>query len=52
MTYIELSAWDVAAVSGFVLLNGLLSLWLSLGIDSSWSPPCAWWRSSRRSAPS
>lgn len=33
MTYIELSVWDVAAVSAFVLLNGLLSLWLSLGIE-------------------
>ena len=33
MTYIELSVWDVAVVSGFVLLNGLLSLWLSLGIE-------------------
>ena len=33
MTYIELSVWDVAAVSAFVLLNGLLSLRLSLGIE-------------------
>lgn len=33
MTYIELSLWDVAAVSVFVLLNGALSLWLSLGIE-------------------
>ena len=33
MTYISLSVWDVAAVSVFVLMNGLLSLWLSLGIE-------------------
>jgi putative ABC transport system permease protein len=33
MNYISLSVWDVAAVSVFVLLNGLLSLWLSLGIE-------------------
>ena len=28
MTYISLTIWDVAAVSVFVLMNGLLSLWL------------------------
>jgi putative ABC transport system permease protein len=33
MTYISLSVWDVAAVSVFVLMNGLLSLWLALGIE-------------------
>jgi putative ABC transport system permease protein len=33
MNFISLSVWDVAAVSVFVLLNGLLSLWLSLGIE-------------------
>jgi putative ABC transport system permease protein len=33
VTYISLSVWDVAAVSVFVLVNGLLSLWLSLGIE-------------------
>lgn len=33
MNYISLSVWDVAAVSVFVILNGLLSLWLSLGIE-------------------
>jgi putative ABC transport system permease protein len=33
MTYISLTIWDVAAVSVFVLMNGLLSLWLSLGIE-------------------
>jgi putative ABC transport system permease protein len=33
VTYISLSFWDVAAVSVFVLVNGLLSLWLSLGIE-------------------
>jgi putative ABC transport system permease protein len=33
MTYISLTLWDVAAVSVFVLMNGLLSLWLSLGIE-------------------
>ena len=32
MTFVDLTVWDVAAVSGFVLLNGLLSVWLSLGI--------------------
>ncbi len=31
--FISLSIWDVAAVSVFVLLNGALSLWLSLGIE-------------------
>ena len=33
MTFISLTVWDVAAVSVFVLMNGLLSLWLSLGIE-------------------
>ena len=33
MTFISLSLWDVAAVSVFILLNGALSLWLSLGIE-------------------
>ena len=33
MTFISLSLWDVAAVSVFILLNGVLSLWLSLGIE-------------------
>jgi putative ABC transport system permease protein len=33
MNFISLTVWDVAAVSVFVLLNGLLSLWLSLGIE-------------------
>jgi putative ABC transport system permease protein len=33
MNYISLTVWDVAAVSVFVLMNGLLSLWLSLGIE-------------------
>lgn len=33
MNFISLSVWDIAAVSIFVLLNGLLSLWLSLGIE-------------------
>lgn len=33
MNFISLSIWDVAAVSIFVLMNGLLSLWLSLGIE-------------------
>jgi putative ABC transport system permease protein len=33
MNFINLTVWDVAAVSVFVLLNGLLSLWLSLGIE-------------------
>lgn len=33
MTFISLSLWDVAAVSVFILLNGILSLWLSLGIE-------------------
>lgn len=33
MSFISLTVWDVAAVSVFVLLNGLLSLWLSLGIE-------------------
>ncbi len=32
MNFVDLSVWDVAAVSGFVLVNGLLSVWLSLGI--------------------
>jgi putative ABC transport system permease protein len=33
LNYINLAVWDIAAVSGFVLVNGLLSLWLSLGIE-------------------
>ena len=33
MSFISLSIWDVAAVSLFVLLNGALSVWLSLGIE-------------------
>jgi putative ABC transport system permease protein len=33
MSLIELSVLDVAAVSVFVLANGALSLWLSLGIE-------------------
>ena len=33
MSYVNLSLWDVAAVSVFVLMNGLLSLWLSLGVE-------------------
>ncbi len=32
MSYIQLSLWDLAAASLFVLLNGILSLCLSLGI--------------------
>jgi len=32
MTLISPSLWDLAAVSLFVLLNGALSIWLSLGI--------------------
>ena len=33
MSYITLSLWDLLAVSSFLLANGLLSLWLSLGIE-------------------
>lgn len=33
MKVISLGMWDVAAVSVFVLMNGLLSLWLTLGIE-------------------
>ena len=33
MSFVDLTVWDVAAVSAFVLLNGALSLWLSLGIE-------------------
>ncbi len=33
MTFLDLTIPDVAAVSVFVLLNGALSLWLSLGIE-------------------
>ena len=33
MSVISLTVWDIAAVSVFVLLNGLLSLRLSLGIE-------------------
>jgi putative ABC transport system permease protein len=33
VTYISLSVWDVVAVSVFVLINGALSIWLSLGIE-------------------
>ncbi len=33
MNLISLSVWDIAAVAVFVLLNGVLSLWLSLGIE-------------------
>lgn len=33
MSVISLTVWDIAAVSVFVLLNGLLSLRLSLGVE-------------------
>lgn len=33
MNFISLTVWDVTAVSAFVLINGLLSLWFSLGIE-------------------
>lgn len=33
MSYVSLTLWDLVAVSVFVLMNGVLSLWLTLGIE-------------------